>query len=195
MFYCPKCLNIYNITKSIKTSDQTGQLGGSKLDVIIEKILSNEDIKEDDKIKLDEDDLIQLNKIDSYKKLQNKQKDYVFNYLNDMIQKKKITNKDNKIAKKMYFICKSCGNNEPIKEGSMIISRQSNKEITNESGFNPKEYLEMKIYPRTRQYSCLNDKCDSHKKSEKKSAMFMRINGTYKIRYICEACETSWITS
>ncbi len=194
MFYCPKCLNIYNITKSIKTSDQLGQLGGSKLDVIIEKILSNEDI-EDDKIKLDEDDLIQLNKIDSYKKLQNKQKDYVFNYLNDMIQKKKIINKDNKIAKKMYFICKSCGNNEPIKEGSMIISRQSNKEITNETGFNSKEYLEMKIYPRTRQYSCLNDKCESHKKSEKKSAMFMRINGTYKIRYICEACETSWLAS
>ena len=191
MFYCPKCLNIYNITKSIKTPDQ---IGGSKLDGIIEKILSNEDI-EDDKIKLDEDDLIQLNKIDAYKKLQNKQKDYVFNYLNDMIQKKKIINKDNKIAKKMYFICKSCGNNEPIKEGSMIISRQSNKEITNESGFNPKEYLEMKIYPRTRQYSCLNDKCESHKKSEKKSAMFMRITGTYKIRYICEACETSWISS
>ena len=195
MFYCPKCLNIYNITKSIKTSDQLGQTGGSKLDVIIEKILSNEDIEEDDKIKLDEDDLIQLNKIDSYKKLQNKQKDYVFNYLNDMIQKKKIINKDNKIAKKMYFICKSCGNNEPIKEGSMIISRQSNKEITNETGFNSKEYLEMKIYPRTRQYSCLNDKCESHKKSEKKSAMFMRINGTYKIRYICEACETSWLAS
>ena len=194
MFYCPKCLNIYNITKSIKTSDQLGQIGGSKLDVIIEKILSNEDI-EDDKIKLDEDDLIQLNKIDSYKKLQNKQKDYVFNYLNDMIQKKKIINKDNKIAKKMYFICKSCGNNEPIKEGSMIISRQSNKEITNETGFNSKEYLEMKIYPRTRQYSCFNSKCESHKNSEKKSAMFMRINGTYKIRYICEACETSWLAS
>jgi hypothetical protein len=191
MFYCPKCLNIYNITKSIKTSEQ---LGGSKLDDIIEKILSNEDI-EDDKIKLDEDDLIQLNKMESFKKLQNKQKDYVFNYLNDMIQKKKITNKDTKIVKKMYFICKSCGNNEPIKEGSMIISRQTNKEVTNETGFNAKEYLEMKIYPRTRQYSCLNDKCESHKKSEKKSAMFMRINGTYKIRYICEACETSWIAS
>ena len=195
MFYCPKCLNIYNITKSIKTSDN--QTGGSKLDDIIEKILSNEDIEEEKTNKLDEDDLIQLNKIDSFKKLQNKQKDYVFNYLNDIIQKKKPANKDNKIAKKMYFICKSCGNNEPIKEGSMIISRQSNKEITNENdtGFNPKEYLEMNIYPRTRQYSCLNDKCVSHKNSEKKSAMFMRINGTYKIRYICEACETSWMTS
>ena len=193
MFYCPKCLNIYNITKSIKTSDN--QTGGSKLDDIIEKILSNEDIEEEKTNKLDEDDLIQLNKIDSFKKLQNKQKDYVFNYLNDIIQKKKSANKDNKIAKKMYFICKSCGNNEPIKEGSMIISRQSNKEITNDTGFNPKEYLQMNIYPRTRQYSCLNDKCVSHKNSEKKSAMFMRINGTYKIRYICEACETSWMTS
>ena len=191
MFYCPKCLNIYNITKSIKTTEQ---IGGSKLDDIIEKILSNEDIEEKD-YKLDEDDLIQLNKMDSYKKLQNKQKDYVYNYLNDLVQKKKVSNKSEKVIKKMYFICKSCGNNEPIKEGSMIISRQTNKEITNDNGFNVKEYLEMKIYPRTRQYSCLNDKCDSHKNSEKKSAMFMRIDGTYKIRYICEACETSWMSS
>jgi hypothetical protein len=189
MFYCPKCLNIYNITKSAKTSEQSG---GAKLDDIVEKILNNEDIED---AKLDEDDLIQLNKLESFKKLQNKQKDFVFNFINDKILKKKPTGKDDKMAKKMFFICKNCGNSEPVKEGSMIISRQTNKELTNDSGFNPKEYLEMKILPRTRQYSCLNDKCESHKNSEKKSAVFMRINGTYKIRYICESCETSWVTS
>jgi hypothetical protein len=189
MFYCPKCLNIYNITKSVKSFEQSG---GAKLDDIIEKILDNEEI---DDIKIDEDDLNQLNKLDSFKKLQNKQKDYVYNYLNDKIQKKKTTNKDDKLAKKMYFICKNCGNNEPVKEGSMIISRQTNKELSNEAGFNAKEYLHMNILPRTRQYNCVNDKCDSHKNADKKSAVFMRVNNTYKIRYICEACETTWMLS
>ena len=189
MFYCPKCLNIYNITKSVKSADQ---IGGASLDNIIEKILDNEELGD---IKLDEDDLFQLNKLDSFKKLQNKQKDYVYNYLNDKIQKKKSIGKEEKNIKKMYFICKNCGNSEPVQEGSMIISRQTNKEISKDVGFNPKEYLEMKILPRTRQYKCLNDKCESHKNSEKKSAVFMRMNGTYKIRYICEACETSWMVS
>ncbi len=189
MFYCPKCLNIYNITKSTQS---TGQTGGAKLDDVIEKILNNEDIED---VKLNEDDLNQLNKLDSFKKLPNKQKDYIFNYISDKIQKKKIINKDDKILKKMFFICKNCGNSEPVKEGSMIVSRQTNKELITDSAFNPKEYLEMKILPRTREYNCLNTKCDSHTNSEKKSAVFMRVNGTYKIRYICESCETSWMSS
>lgn len=189
MFYCPKCLNIYNITKSTKSTEQ---LGGAKLDDIIEKILNNEDIGD---IKLNDDDLNQLNKHDAFKKLQNKQKDYIFNYINDKIENKKSIGIDDKIIKKMYFICKNCGNSEPVKEGSMIILRQTNREITNDYGFNAKEYLEMKILPRTRDYNCLNDKCDSHKNIDKKSAVFMRVNGTYKIRYICESCETSWMSS
>ena len=81
-------LNIYNITKSVKGSDQ---FGGAKLDDIIEKILDNEEIKD---INLDEDDLNQLNKIESFKKLQTKQKDYIYNYLNEKIQKKKPTGKE-----------------------------------------------------------------------------------------------------
>ena len=35
MFYCPKCLNIYNISKSIKSKDQTG---GASLEDIVKKV-------------------------------------------------------------------------------------------------------------------------------------------------------------
>ncbi len=187
MFYCPKCMNIYNITKNIKTKEQLG--GNNKLETIIEKILNNENL---DDIKITQDDLDDLNKSSTYKKLQNKQKDYVFNYLNEHVNKKIINN--NKTAQNMYFICKNCGNNELIKEGTLIASKVSSNN-NSETNFNPKEYLQMKILPRTRQYDCPNEKCISHKQIDKKSAVFMRIPDSYKVRYICEACEFAWLIS
>ncbi len=189
MFYCPKCLNIYNITKSIKT-----QSGGNKTLIdIITKLLNNEDI--DDKIKFSQDDIDELNHIQEYKKLTNKQKDYIYNFINEKITKK-ISNDKTNTPKNMYFICKNCGNTELIKESTMICSRENNiNNISNDSNFNVKEYLHMKILPRTRQYNCPNNNCKSHNSVTEKSAIFMRLNNSYKIRYICESCETTWLVS
>ena len=58
-----------------------------------------------------------------------------------------------------------------IKDGTMIISRESSKNFTNDNNINVKEYLQMNILPRTRQYVCPTDKCDSHKNHEKKSGV------------------------
>ena len=192
MFYCPKCLNIYNITKSIKSKEQ--QSGGGKLDDIIQKILDNENLEG---IEFDQDDLDNLNGSQLYKKLTNKQKDYVYNLINDMVEKK-IKNSDDKkgsYQRNMYFICKNCGNHEVIKDGTIIVSKENTKDIKIESNFNPKEMLQIKILPRTRDYICPNDSCKSHKNHSERSAVFMRINNTYKMRYICEACETVWNVS
>jgi aspartate carbamoyltransferase regulatory subunit len=49
------------------------------------------------------------------------------------------------------------------------------------------------ILPRTIRYICKNPKCDTHSNSSKKEAVFFRINNTYKIRYVCVECKTSWI--
>jgi len=186
MFYCPKCLNIYNITKSIHKD----QLGGG-LDNIIKQIINKEPI--DDDIKITEDDLDKLSKLDSYKKLQNKQKDLVYNTLSEKVKRIPPKDKESKHIQQMYFICKNCGNTETIKEGTNIISRTSNTDSIKEDSFNAKEYLAMNILPHTRQYNCINDKCESHKIPEKKSAVFMRLHNSYKIRYICETCESAWI--
>lgn len=187
MFYCPKCLNIYNITKNLKL-----QSGGSNIDDLIKKILDDEDL---DKIKFTEDDLDELNKSQNFKKLNNKQKDYVYNTISEKVEKVEKKNKGSaNIQRNMYFICKNCGNSELIKDGTIIISRESSKNFSNEN-INVKEYLQMNILPRTRQYVCPTDKCESHNNSDKKSAAFMRLPGSYKVRYICESCETTWLVS
>ena len=68
MLYCPKCLNIYNITKSLKSRDQTG---GAKLEDIVDKIVKNEDVGE---VKFDDSELDDLTRLPNFKKLTNKQK-------------------------------------------------------------------------------------------------------------------------
>lgn len=184
MFYCPKCLNIYNITKTLNNVTQSG---GVNLDELVTKVLNNENI---DDIKLD--DLNELKLSSNFKKLSNKQKDFVYNTLSEKVSKH-IKN-EVPIQRNMYFICKNCGNSESIKEGTMIVSKEKqNTNIDNNSNFNVKEYLNMNVLPRTRQYSCPNDKCNSHKDKNVKSALFMRLPDSYKMRYICEACETVWI--
>ena len=98
----------------------------------------------------------------------------------------------------MYFVCKNCGNSETIKEGTMILSKNKSSEKSGNSDttdINVKEYLQMSILPRTRQYHCPNENCESHKVPDKKSAVFFRQENTYKVRYICETCETLWAVS
>ncbi len=187
MSYCPKCSNIYNISKSTKI-----QSGGNNIETIIQKIMNEENI---DDVVITEQDLENLSKNNMYKKLSNKEKDNIFNHLNDKIHKKKIDKTINKLNI-INFVCKNCGNNEPIKEGTLILSRSDITDYSKSSDISDSvEYLKMKILPKTRNYNCPNDKCESHSDPKKKSAVFVRLNMSYHIKYICESCETSWMVS
>ena len=206
MFYCPKCLNIYNISKTIKTqtagaNDNDNNNTDNYINSLIKKIVDDPNNYDTNNIKITKSDIENLSNLPVYKKLTNKQKDHVYNFLNDIINEKNTdnnnTNLDNKLNI-MHFLCKNCGNHEQIKNGTVIINRTTKNDIDidiDNNNFNPKEYLQMKVLPHTRDYYCPNNKCESHKESEKKSAIFMRLKGTYKIRYICECCESSWMVS
>jgi hypothetical protein len=195
MFFCEKCFNIYNITEK-NTLDQKG---GGKLENYVNYLLNTEldnldNLDNSINETFSDNDLIQLEKLDIYKKLNNKQKDYIYNSINDNIKKNSNSSKKNiKNNVTMQYICKNCGNTETIKPKTLILVRETDQKLKIDTNFNSKEYLEMNYYPRTTQYTCLNDKCKSHNNKEQKSAIFMRINNTYKIRYICETCSTSWI--
>jgi hypothetical protein len=188
MFYCPKCLNVYSISKSIK------QIGGASynLEDIIKKILSD-DIEEGEYDTFDNKILDELKDYGVFKKLSASQKDIVYNFIDERIENKTISKAAPKIKQKMYFVCTSCGNNEEIEKNTRITVRSSD-DYTPETNTTQdiEEYLHMDILPRTRQYDCPNEKCESHTEPEKKSALFMRIKNTYKMKYICESCKTSW---
>ncbi len=195
MFFCPKCSNLYSFSKNIKKENiSDDQTGGKRYNVddIIEKIMKN-DLNKIEFDTFDDEILVELQKSPDFKKLTVKNKDMIYNFINDKINKKTI--KTTKVQSHMYFICKNCGNHETIPENLMILSKSNTTNYYMETNFNPNEYLEMNIYPHTRLYTCVNEKCSSHNDATKKSAIFMRLPNSFRVRYICEECKTAWMAS
>ena len=203
MFFCPVCNNIFNITRA------SGQLGGAKKDIdtssdehlsgtdyekIIEQILSGHDV--DDIENLSFDDFI---KSPSYKKLKSKQKELVYNKIQDLLP-----NENKKIIKEgdvkpqtefAYFKCNNCGFLKKIDDGTLIFSRVSSDISQSYVTSDISTMVHSDILPRTRKYICPNDKCVSHKDSMKREAVFFRMNNTPRVKYICTACNTNFGSS
>jgi DNA-directed RNA polymerase subunit M/transcription elongation factor TFIIS len=189
MDFCPNCNNIFDITKS---ATQTGGANDNE-EKIIESILNNEPV--DIKI-LDALDMDNLVKSNSYKKLKQKHKEFVFNKLQDLmpVEKKKIVKEylNKPQGDKAFFICKNCGYLKQIEENTLIFSKVSNDvaESYTTSDFTEMSYSD--ILPRTRKYICPNPKCISAQDYSKREAVFFRLNNTFKVKYICLACQTTF---
>ena len=48
------------------------------------------------------------------------------------------------------------------------------------------------IYPRTKDYTCKNVNCVTHKNEELKEAVFFRQKNTYQTTYLCTVCYNSY---
>jgi len=197
--FCPNCNNILDITKSAK------QVGGAKdetyndsetssehelSETLIQKILHNHKIDSETASSIELDVII---KSDEYKKLEVDQKELVYNKIQDLKpaeDKKELLEKNiTKQTEKAYFICESCGYLEPIKEGTEIFSRVSSDIVQNYSGSEINDMKFSSILPRTRKYICPNKNCESHTDNSKREAVFFRLNNTYRLKYICLACD------
>lgn len=221
MFFCQNCDNMYSITKNIPVAKQQG--GGEESDTpmtvshtdtsktsktrnmrrqeedyesIIKNLINNEPTDILDHMTLETVD--KITKSSSYKKLSGKDKEHVYNKIMEYVpqadkskQMETTTSKSINIA---YFICKNCGYSEQILPGTLVMSRVSSEsvnEYTDHAQY--KNMIKVKTLPLTRQYVCPNKICDSHTDYEKREAVFFRTKGSYRVRYICKACETSWI--
>ena len=93
---------------------------------------------------------------------------------------------------KAFFICNNCGFIKRIEPRTLIFSRTS-ESISQSYDINEyNDMLNSKILPRTRKYVCPNSKCISHNDSYQREAVFFRLNNSYKIKYICNACGTDF---
>lgn len=194
MYFCPNCNNVFDITREegktiASETSEDSKKGGAKIDYneLINKLIENEEIEETIE-NLDIDDIL---KSDAYKKLKSKQKEYVYNRLQDILplNKKKITYEDVQ-GESAYFICKNCGSMKKIDPGTLIYSSVSG-DIT--QSYSVEDNSTMKysdILPFTRKYKCPNKDCPSYQDASKKEASFFRMNNTYKVKYICHACNT-----
>lgn len=190
MFYCPTCKNTYDISKDIIKL----QHGGATIDYdhIVINITNTqliESVANDPSFLLDN-----VYKSAEFKKLNKSQKEYVINKINDQIHDVDNNNKQKidasiKEGLTAYFHCKNCSNTEEIKPGTKIYGISADNQASNYGAGNYYELIYSDILPITRQYKCENSKCISHKDISKREAKFFRINNTYKIKFICLACE------
>ena len=223
MFFCPKCDNMFSITKNPPVLQQFG--GKNELldtpttpttpttvsdssDIpkntnnidyndIVNQILRNNNINLDD-YNINIDNINKITKLDVYKKLTPQYKEIVYNRLMDFLSiedKKKasfVVSTDQ--ISSAYFICNNCAYFEPINNGTVVISKISHYESRDKIDHTDyKNISHIKTLPHTRNYICHNDKCESHSDHSKRDAVFYRLHGSYRVRYVCKQCFTSWI--
>jgi len=211
MFFCPNCNNTFDITKDITSVKQTGGKeelvsdsfsttttttttvdNKNEVDVIINKILKKEELENDLIESLDINNIV---KNIAYKKLNIKDKELVFNTIQDLLPKEKKKLNELKFDttltdNKAYFMCNNCGFIKNIEPKTLIFSRRSDSMTQNFGTKGYKHLLNSNIVPRTKKYICPKQDCISHKDLDKKEAIFFRTNNTYNVKYICRACET-----
>ena len=212
--FCKVCQNFMDITNNVSNtnaedSSEELEIESSDYDVsnsskkgkknnltqitddIIEKILNGVILD----IEVDEQDIVDINKLAFFNKLTPNQKTLVINRLYEKIPKtQKIPKEISTNFKFSYFYCKNCGYNEKI-PNNMLIFNRSNEKSSNENLNN--KFINYKfdpILPKTKKYNCINKDCVTHTDPVKKKAIFYRNNNSYTTKYICLVCDSFWST-
>jgi hypothetical protein len=216
-FFCPQCNNLYTkitptISKQLEekgetdtpntvssfntTSNKTEDKqkgGGSDTNVanVIKKILAGEIIDDKDISGITIEDLAEQ---PSYKKLTGKQKEAVYNIINDKLPKK-LPSQKKESDKKAYFECSNCGYSEPVKPGTLLLRRVRDTFITKDfdTPVSYGEFTNASYIPITRAYICPNKQCKSHSDHEKREAVMYRQPNSMKIEYVCKTCSFHWV--
>jgi hypothetical protein len=165
----------------------------NSIEDLIDKILSKVEI---DPKAVQEFDLDSVTKKSKYKKLSASDKELVTNTLQELLpkSKKKIYHLDavEKTGQDAFFLCPNCGYYEKIKPKTLIYSKTVDRQ---DQDILLEDYSDMcndPTLPRTKSYNCQNKKCITHSKPEKKEAVFFRLHNSFKLVYVCCACEAGW---
>jgi uncharacterized protein YlaI len=204
MLYCSNCNNLYDISnvvseqsggaKNTNSNSETETMSDNEFDIdkIINMIVANQNVSKNNIGYLT---ITQLIAHPSYKKLDEKKKEIVYNVILDLTTNVSDTktddNKNNLVA---YYVCNNCGNYEKIKSGTILTKQYVNTiNISNNSDIrNPIMLLHDFTLPRSRKYVCPNSKCESHSNLHLREAVFKRLKNSFKLIYVCSACHTYW---
>ena len=152
MFFCPKCEFSLDISKSVKNPLFTEI---DEIDDFINRIMNN-NLDGIIKLKFNKNDIL---KNDSFKKLDSNNSKVILNKYDSLI----INNSFD-----TYFICNNCNYHTKITSGTKIFetSFKENK-ITDDSLLNLR--IMDNTLPRTKDFICPNENCNSHKKENEKT--------------------------
>lgn len=179
MYFCPKCDYSFDISKS----------SGQDMNINKKVLETPEDVIKRIRAKKDLNNYIAgfdkevLLKHPKFKKLSDEEKESINVLFNT------ITNFDG-----IEFKCLNCNFREPIK--SSIKLYEMNQEDDNITIYKSKEENKLlslnPILPRTKDYTCKNINCITHKDKNKKEAVFYKDKRTHSLIYICTTCYTNW---
>jgi len=175
MYFCPKCSYSFDVTKSITDNDEDKE-EISSINMLIKKVNKNESLN-NIKLVLTKQNIINDEK---FKKLKETKQNKILNLF-----------KNN--SSTIMFNCLNCNHKMQINETIRLYHLDLQSETSNELSFDHCKILsEDPILPRTKDYSCKNINCITHKNTSKKEAIFFKDNTTYKLNYICCVCHTNW---
>ena len=176
MYFCPQCNYSFDITKlsseinkiSIDTPNELFKLLNDK-DINLNKYTMN----------FKENDLLKNSK---YKKLSKELKEVIKNMFEDI-----------SMFENIEFKCLNCNFRKPITSSIKLyeinLLEDNNKKI--KSIEDNKLLFNNPIYPRTKDYTCKNLNCITHKDETKKEAIFYK-DKNYQLVYICGNCNSNW---
>ena len=90
------------------------------------------------------------------------------------------------------FLCNNCNWTKQIDSTIKLYSFNTQENIKKIS---PNEYTMLfnnPIFSRTKDYTCKNKDCLSHKNINNKEAVFFHENNSLQVKYICGTCYYSW---
>jgi len=176
MYFCPQCNYSFDISKS--TSNESKKILSTPEDVI-KHFRSGKDLI-NYTVNFEKDELFKHKKIG---KLSSEDK----HKLNVLFEKSSIFNK-------IEFKCINCNFRKPINNSIKLYEI----DFVNDNVSKFKSIKENKllfnnpIYPRTRDYSCKNMNCITHKDNSNKESIFYKDKKTHHLVYICGVCYTNW---
>ena len=179
VFFCPECLYSLDIGKSSNVDDYDDDRKVININEAI-KLLSKEGTNfQDFKPDFNKNDLLKNKK---YQKLSVKDKSSL-----NLLFTNKVSEADLK--------CSNCGYKKQVDETIKLYEFNVNDKTSSVRTLEDNKLLTLDpTLPRTRDFTCKNVNCTTHKNKENKEAVFIRIPKSYNLSYICTTCYFSWNT-
>ncbi len=179
MYFCQKCNYSFDISKSIASDTESQKIKIDTPENAIKKLNSGKNLEEYSADFKFED--LESNKL--YEKLSDENKEK----LNILFEK----STDNITG--IMFKCNNCNYSKRIKETIKLYQMNVDSVYSVYRSIDDNKLLFMNpIYPRTKDYTCKNINCITHKDKSIKEAVFFREKDSYLTNYICGTCFNSW---
>jgi len=189
MFFCKKCGYANNY---VKDSIQRKMEGGSTETVtnLFNKFTNGEEIDKVNLVGISGEEILRDDRFDTMnKKDQRKFLSTIKNIDKTFFDEDPEEIETSTIA---FHVCRSCNYSEQIKSGTVIYTRKYGFDAGSLEVEDYSHLIHSNILLRSKNYTCRNPKCDTHKNTNLKEAVITR-DPTDRVIYVCCACQMSML--